>query len=324
MLAAALTLIVVTLAGCAQTSSPRADDAAPGGGTRYPLTVTNCGEDVVFDAAPERVILLESAPVTILDGLGVLDRVVARAGSFPSGYYDEDLTARIDAIDSLSDDIDTSGHLTMSSEVVLAHEPDLALGLPEGVTREALRDSGVNALIHPVYCPSGVGDASFDTLYDQVRMYGRIFDRSDEAESVVRELQARVAAVEAETADAAPRSAAVLYPSVGGGPLYAYGRGSMAQPQLTAAGFENVFSDTAERVFEVSVEELIARDPDVLVLLHQGDEDGVAAAIASLPGSEALRALRDGDVLPQLFNFTEPPTPLSVTGLELIVERFGS
>ena len=324
LLVAALTLIVVTLAGCAQTSSPRADDAAPGGGTRYPLTVTNCGEDVVFDAAPERVILLESAPVTILDGLGVLDRVVARAGSFPSGYYDDGLTARIDAIDSLSDDIDTSGHLTMSPEVVLAHEPDLALGLPEGVTREALRDSGVNALIHPVYCPSGVGGASFDTLYDQVRMYGEIFDRSDQAEEMVRELQRRVEAVERETADAAPRTAAVLYPSVGGGPLYAYGRGSMAQPQLAAAGFENVFSDATERVFEVSVEELIARDPDVLVLLHQGDEDGVAAEIASLPGSEALRALRNGDVLPQLFNFTEPPTPLSVTGLELIVERFGS
>ena len=323
-LAAALTLVILTLAGCAQTSSPHADDAAPGGGTRYPLTVTNCGEDVVFDAAPERVILLESAPVTILDGLGVLDRVVARAGSFPSGYYDADLSDRIDAIDSLSDDIDASGHLTMSPEVVLAHEPDLALGLPEGVTREALRDSGVNALIHPVYCPSGVGDASFDTLYDQVRMYGEIFDRSDEAESVVRALQARVAAVESDTADVAPRTAAVLYPSVGGGPLYAYGRGSMSQPQLEAAGFENVFSDAAERVFEVSIEELIARDPDVLILLHQGEEDGVAAEIASLPGSEALRALENGDVLLQLFNFTEPPTPLSVDGLELIVERFGS
>ncbi|MCP2635498.1 ABC transporter substrate-binding protein [Microbacterium sp. HD4P20] len=324
LVAAALAVLAVVITGCAQTSAPQAEGTAPGGGTRYPLTVTNCGEDVVFDAAPERVILLESAPVTILDGLGVLDRVVARAGSFPNGYYDADLARRIEGIDSLSDDIDASGHLTMSPEVVLAHEPDLALGLPEGVTREALRDSGVNALIHPVYCPSGVGDASFDTLYDQVRMYGEIFDRSDEAESLVRALQGRVAAVMSDTADVAPRTAAVLYPSVGGGPLYAYGRGSMSQPQLEAAGFENVFSDAAERVFEVSVEELIARDPDVLILLHQGGEDGVAEEIAGLPGSEALRALENGDVLLQLFNFTEPPTPLSVDGLELIVERFGS
>ena len=30
----------------------------------------------------------------------------------------------------------------------------------------------------------------------------------------------------------------MLYPTVGGGPLYAYGTSSMAHPQLEAAGFE--------------------------------------------------------------------------------------
>uniref|UniRef100_UPI00315897FA ABC transporter substrate-binding protein n=1 Tax=Microbacterium sp. CPCC 204701 TaxID=2493084 RepID=UPI00315897FA len=318
-LAAALAALALTMAGCAETSAPRAADAEPGA-TRYPLTVENCGEKVVFDAPPERVILLESAAVTILDGLGVLDRVVARAGSFPDGYYDADLTRRIEGITSLSDDIDASGHLTMSTEVVLAHEPDLALGLPEGITREALRDGGVNTLVQPVYCTSGESDASFGTLYEQIRMFGAVFDRADEAQAIVNDLESRVTAVEDATADAALRTAAVLYPSIGGGPLYAYGRASMSQPQLEAAGFENVFADTAERVFEVSIEELIARDPDILVLLHQGDADGAVAELARLPGSEALRAVQQGDVLPQLFNFTEPPTPLSVTGLEKIVE----
>ena len=323
ILAVTAAALALTMTGCAQTSAPQAADSEPGG-TTYPLTVENCGEEVVFDAPPERVILLESAAVTILDGLGVLDRVVARAGSFPDGYYDADLTRRIEAIDSLSDDIDASGHLTMSTEVVLAHEPDLALGLPEGITREALRDSGVNTLIQPVYCPSGVGDTSFATLYEQILMFGAVFDRSDEAEALVASLKDRVTAVEQAVADAAPRTAAVLYPSIGGGPLYAYGRASMSQPQLETAGFENVFADTAERVFEVSIEELIARDPDVIVVLHQGDADGAVDEVAQLPGSEALRALQNGDVLPQLFNFTEPPTPLSVSGLEFIVERFGA
>ena len=340
---AAVALVIVALAcsACAAPSSSAADSADapaagtnPDGSTAYPLTITNCGEEVVFDAAPERVMLLESAPVTILDGLGVLDRVVARAGSFPPGYYDAGLAARIDDIESLSDDIDASGHLTMSAEVVLAHQPDLALGLPQGITREALLDGGANTLIHPVYCPSGVGDTSFDTLYEQVETYGRIFDRNREAADLIDELRDRVAAVEEATTDAPARTAAVLYPSVGGGPLYAYGRASMSQPQLQAAGFDNVFADTPDRVFEVSVEELIARDPDVLILLYQPDHDqtggleadqqAVLDELAGLPGADALQAYRDGDVMVQLFNFTEPPTPLSVDGLERIVERFGS
>jgi len=322
--AATVGVLVLALTGCAGAEASEHAPSASGSATSYPLTITNCGEEVVFETAPERVILLESAPVTILDGLGVLDRVVARAGTFPADYYEADLTERIAQIETLSDDLDASGHLAMSIEVVLAQDPDLALGLPQGITRAALLQSGTNTLVQPVYCPSGVGDTSFETLYEEIVTYGKIFDRNDEADALIAELHGRAAAVVAATADAPTRTAAVLYPSVGGGPLYAYGRASMSQPQLEASGFENVFADTAERVFEVSIEELIARDPDVLVLLYQGSEAGVLDAVANLPGSEALRALQNDDVLVQLFNFTEPPTPLSITGLERIVERFGT
>lgn len=318
-------VLAVALTGCAApTSTPAGAQRATDGGTSYPLTIENCGEEVVFTAPPERVVLLESAPATILDALGVFDSVVSRAGAFPDGYYDDALTERIDAIDTLSDDIDASGHLMISAEVVLAQEPDLVLGLPDGLTRAGLLDGGSNTLIQPVYCPTGVDDTTFDSLYEQIVTYGKIFDRNDEAEQLVALLTARVTTVEDATADTPERTAAVLYPSVGGGPLYAYGRASMSQPQLEAAGFTNVFDDTSERVFEVSIEELIDRDPDVLILLYQGDAAGIQEEVENLPGSDALQAVTRGDVLVQLFNFTEPPSPLSVTGLERIVERFGT
>lgn len=323
---AALGILTLVLAACSSVPSDGAagEAAIPvPGGTTYPLTVQNCEAEVVFEQAPERVILLESAPVTILDGLGVLDRVVSRAGSFPAEYYTPDLVKRIDEIPALSENINASGHLLINTEVVIAEEPDLALGLPEGITREGLLDAGANALIQPVYCATGVGDTSFESLYEQVLVYGKIFDRSDEAEALVADLQRRVTAVEEVTAGAEKRTIAVLYPSIGGGPLYAYGRASMAQPQVEAAGFENVFADTADRVFEVSIEELLGHDPDAIVILYQGDGDAAIKEVTNLPGSESLRALENDDVLAQLFNFTEPPTPLSVDGLERIVGFFG-
>ncbi|HZK04785.1 MAG TPA: ABC transporter substrate-binding protein [Actinomycetaceae bacterium] len=324
---AAITVSLV-LAGCA--SSPDGDSpemagaTGDSGRTTYPLTIENCDVQVTFEKAPERVILLETAPVTILDGIGVLDRVVSRAGTFSPEYYDDDINQQLDSIPMLSDEIDASGHLMINAEVVLAQTPDLALGLPDGLTREGLLDGGANTLIQPIYCPSGVGDTTFETLYDQIAVYGQIFDRNAEAEELITNLQQRVTAVEELTAESTDRTAAVLYPSVGGGPLYAYGRASMAQPQLEAAGFENVFADSADRVFEVSIEELLGRNPDALILLYQDDETGIVNEITSLPGSDALQAIQNDDVLVQLFNFTEPPTPLSVTGLERIIERFGS
>ncbi|HIW62064.1 MAG TPA: ABC transporter substrate-binding protein [Candidatus Stackebrandtia excrementipullorum] len=313
----AITALTMT-AGC--TSADRADS---GGDGTHPLTVENCGTDVVFESPPERVVLLESAPITILDELDLLDRVVSRAGTFTSEYYSDDLNSRIDEIPVLSEDIDASGHLVLSQEVVIAEQPDLVLGLPDGMTREGLADSGANVLVQSVYCPD-VEPTTFDTLYEQIQMYGTVFDRHREADELIASLQDRVSAVTDATADAPERTAAVLYPSIGGGPLYTYGSASMAQPQLDAAGFVNVFEESAERVFEVSIEELIDRDPDVLILLGQGDVTGLENEITSLPGSHSLRALADDNVLIQLFNFTEPPSPLSVVGLERIVERFGT
>ena len=116
----------------------------------------------------------------------------------------------------------------------------------------------------------------------------------------------------------------MLYPTVGGGTTYAYGSRSMAHPQLESAGLDNVFGDVDERVFEVTLEELLGRDPDVVVLLYgDGDPAAVEEALTSLPGADELTAVREDAVMTQLFNFTEPPTPLSIDGLERIVDRFG-
>ncbi|SEE66066.1 ABC transporter substrate-binding protein [Jiangella alba] len=311
---AAVALVLVT-AAC---GSDDAGDAAA-----EAVTVDNCGVDVTFDAPPERVVLLESAPVTIMHELGVLDAAVLRAGAFPEAYYDDETNAAIAAVESLGDDVDTSGHLQISQEVIIAEQPELVLGLPDGITREGLSGVGINALIQPVYCPAGVDATTFDDVYEQVETYGRVFDRTDEADALVGELKDRVAAVEAAAEGAPERTAAVLYPTVGGGSGYAYGNRSMAHPQLEAAGFTNVFGDVDERVFEVTLEQIIAADPDVLVLLHvDGDPAAVEDAVVALPGAEDLTAVRNGDILVQLFNFTEPPTPLSIDGLERIAERF--
>lgn len=286
----------------------------------YPLSIENCGEEVTFESEPERIILLETAPVTILDGLGLMDRVVARAGDFPAEYYDDELHRQIEDVESLSEDLDASGHLMISQEEVVAHDPDLALGQPDGITREGLEPAGVTMLIQELYCPEPTVDASYETLYAEIETYGEIFGEQPAAAELVEDLESRVAAV-AEKAEAEDRTAAVLYPTVGGGSSYAYGNRSMAHPQLETAGFENVFADADERVFEVQIEELVDRDPDVLILLYQGDVDGVEEAITELPGAETITAVQDGELHTQLFNFTEPATPLSVEGLERMSEQ---
>lgn len=310
------------LAGCS-TPATGAGGVDPQG--HYPVTVTNCGEDVTFTEAPDRLLLLKSASVPALHGLGVLDRAVARAGAYPAEYYDQPTLAELAEIPQLTGNLDPSGHLHLSREVVIAQEPDLVLGQVENINRQSLTPMGIHTVEEPALCPGNLQELTFDDVYEQLRVYGEIFDRGGTAEQMIDDLQGRIESVRRTVAESEqpPRTAAVLYPTVGGGTTYSYGVHSMAHPQLEAAGFHNVFGDVDSRVFEVTVEELLGRDPDVIILLHsEGDPAPVEQALTLLPGAENLSAVRDGDVMVQLMNFTEPATPLTVTGLERIVERF--
>ncbi|GAB6903022.1 ABC transporter substrate-binding protein [Kineosporia succinea] len=318
VIALSAVLLVAACGGQSTTTS-----ASSGGDGEYPLTVSNCGDDVTFTAAPQNVVLLKSASVPYLQALGVLGDVKARAGQYPADYYDDATNAELARIPLLTDKLDTTGHLQISKEVVISQEPDLVLGEVENLNRETLVTVGIPLLEEPGLCDNGLDDPGFDDVYDQMEMYGRVFGKTAEATAAVTELKARLAEV-SENADGAGRTAAVLYPTVGGGVTYAYGRRSMAEPQLEAAGFTNVFGDVDERVFEVTLEKLIGLNPDVLILLYSdGDAQKVTESITQLPGAEKLTAVKNGDVMPQLFNFTEPPGPLAVTGLERIEERFG-
>lgn len=318
---------VLALSACGGTAQ-QSSSADTGGQGGYPATVPSCGAEVSFEQAPERIVLLKSASVPALHELGVLDRAVAKAGAYPLESYDDETRAQLEQIPSLGGDVDASGHLSVSQEAVMAQDPDVVMGQAENLDRSTLENVGIPLLEEPALCPGGLEEPSFDDVYDQLRAYGAVFDREQEAEGSIEALQDRVAAVEQRVTEATadqsePRTAAVLYPTVGGGTTYAYGAHSMAAPQLAAAGLENVFGEEDERVFEVTPEELAGRNPDVLILLYsQGDPQAVEDSLREIPGADRITAVLEDEVLTMSLNQTEPATPQSVDGLEKIVDRF--
>lgn len=304
----------------ATACGPGPSAPATAGTTGYPVELSNCAATVRLERAPERIVLLEPAPAAILAGLGVLDRVVARAGAFPRSCFDEATSAQITTIPTLSEDLDATGHLQISQEVVIAQQPDLVIGLPDGLTREALREAGAEVLVPTSFCGAPAERASFTAVHQELTAYGRVLDRAEAASALGAALQERIDTVTTSAAQRRTATAAVLYPSVGGGPLYTYGATSMATAQLDALGIENVFAATPDRVFEIGAEPLLAADPDLLIVLHQHDGEGeeVAAGMIDADQLASLRAVQERAVLPLLFDTVEPASPLVVDGLERI------
>lgn len=326
-------LALVALVACGETTT--ADDGttsspapteqstqAVGAEAPYPLTVTNCGVDVTFAQAPQRVFLVNADAVPLLAAVNALDAVVARTGTFDPDVFDDATQPALDAIPHLEAEKNATGGAVISQEVILERQPDLVIAPENAVDRDGLAEAGVNLYSPPAYCEQGAptGEASFDWAYEQVDEYGRIFGARDAAAAAVARLEDRVASLRTSGHDSG-LTAAALYVPEGGGTLYPYGAPSMLTPIMSAAGLNNVYGDAGERVFEVNVEDLLERDPDVLVLLHSaGDGHDTIATVAGIPGLEALSAVSEGRLAVLRFAYTDPPTPMSVRGAELLTE----
>lgn len=320
----------------AETTAAPTTEAAPAETAgAYPHTFSNCGLDVTVDAAPERIVIMNSAPVTMLDSLGLMDRVTHRAGKYPEAYYSDELNAKIAKIPALTSQTDSSGHLVISLETVLETEPDIVFASEsETISRKALADAGITLFTNPSFCKGhGEGEAAveyetplakYSNIYDTINTYGGIFDKRDEAAAAVAALEKRVAEVADAAVMPAGTKAATLYVESDGGQLWAYGPKSMSHPQMESLGMTNVFSDLKERVVEVSIEELIDRNPDVLILLHSDPENSdadILKMVKAVPGVDKVAAIEKNQAYPHLFNFSEPGTPLVIEGLITLAER---
>lgn len=305
--------------------------ADPGASGNFPLTIRNCGQDITIEKRPERVFLLGDEAVSVLTAVGELDRAVGRSGELQDVLYDERTRAALRRVPLVGQGTDPSGTDKVSLEAVLAQRPDVVLGnVPDdsGVNRASLARVGIPLITFPEYCsdPEQVArNASFDDVYAQVRQYGRLFDAEEKAASTVAELRRQVTASRQPIRELRGRSAAALFVYLGGTPPSAYGNPSIAHAQIEALGLRNVFGDVARRNFEVSREVLLAKNPDVLILLYVGgDPETIEREFRAAPGADRLAAVRTGDIVVQKFGFSGSPTPLSVTGLQRIARTLGT
>jgi iron complex transport system substrate-binding protein len=293
----------------------------------FPLSIENCGSTVTLPAAPKRIFMVNTDDVALLAELDAVDLVVARTSDPVAGVYDEKTYAALAKVPLVATGTNATGGSVISLESIIATAPDLVLAPESAVDRQLLAAAGIALYSPPAYCNDTAlipgGTASFERVYDQVANFGRILGRSDLATERIAALKQQVAAL----GDAAAKHGTgfALYVSAGGKTLYPYGARSMVTPVFAAAGLENVYAGTDERVFEASTEDLLGKNPDVIVLLYSdGTPDNVLAAFAAVPGVENFAAVKNGRVIALPFPFTDPPTPLSVKGAVALAEKLAA
>ncbi len=292
---------------------PAATGPSPGAGT----TESNCGIPVTVSAPPGRIYALYQPAVEAMHALGLSDRLVGTAFlDAPVLEQYADAQAGVPHNQELP-----------SREALLAANPDFVIAGYNNVfatsgsetisTRADLARLGVATWISAPLCPSqdGLSDeaidpstVSMDTVYEDFRGLGRLLGASGRAEELIADLQARVETVRARVAGKPEPRVAILLGDADGSYRVASGI-DFGTRVLEMAGARNVFADLTERRhIAISKEELIARDPDVILTSTCCDPATIAAdgqadveQIRNDPALSGSRAVHEGRVFPFLF-----------------------
>ncbi|HAF71094.1 MAG: Iron complex transport system substrate-binding protein [Acetothermia bacterium 64_32] len=241
------------------------------GAQEFPLVVQDDrGQDILIPAPPQRIVVAGTALYAeILVDLGAEGLIVGVADS-------PDLPPELGNVERIGP------WYSPSIEVVLALQPDLVLGA-WGTVRDALEGAGLRVLTTGLI-------AGLPDLFATVRAVGRAVGRLPQAEALIGGIAEDVIKIESEVLDLAPVPAAFLYLAAPDDAPYAAGAGSIEHELLLRAGGRNVFADVAGFP-QVSLEEVIARDPKVIFT-----DPAQVENFSASPLLEVVTAVREGRI----------------------------
>jgi iron complex transport system substrate-binding protein len=279
-------LALPLLAGCAEPGGADTTAAAPG----FPVSVDNCGVEVTLQEAPTRAVGYYQQSVELMLALGLRDSVVATVypDNPPLPQYERDYRA----IPELS-------RKDASFEQILSLSPDFVYGgyssafeESAGRSRDAFSDTGIATYLNPEYCAAE--PITMDDVYTEVRTIANLFGVPGRADALVADMQGSVAEATARVDGVEPVKVFV-YDS-GEATAFTAGRKGIGNQIIELAGGTNVFGDVDDTFADVSWEQVLQRQPDVIVIYDYFGTPSVEAKkdfLRSRPELAAVPAIRD-------------------------------
>ena len=288
-----LLLLALLVSACTSAATPAATPTAS------PIVMTDgLGRTVTLAQPAQRVVSLAPSNTEILFAVGAGSQVVGRDNF--SNYPPEALE-----LPGLGD------FMGFSIEQIVALNPDLVLLAeihpPELV--KSLEDAGLTVyyLKNPL---------AMEEMYPMLITVGELTGHKAEAEALVTQLSLRVAVVQQKLANIEERPT-VFYEIDGTDPSkpWTTGSGTFIDTLLEMAKAENVGRAMDSQYGQMSIEALLAADPD-FILLGDANFGVTPEQVAARPGWGELTAVKEGRVLPFNDDLASRPGPRLVDGLE--------
>ncbi len=238
--------------------------------------VDETGRRVEVPARVERIVSLAPNLTEIVFALGLEEKLVG-----VTSHCDFPAAAR--AKPQVGDVVNPS------LEKILELKPDIVLGSTAGNRRETVE--ALERLGVPLY---GVEARSVEGIFASIRDIAELAGAPQAGAELAGRLEARLAALGVQTAAApAPRVLFAIWME----PLVTIGNDTFLNDVLARAGAESVTSDLGESWPRLSVEEVIRRDPDYLILPRTHSLQASFERLVQEDPWRRLRAVRENRVV---------------------------
>jgi len=253
---------------CAQT--PPSSAADPSG---FPVQIKDdAGRQVSVQAPPKAIVSLSAGHTEMLYAIGAGGQMTGADNFSDCPKPAQGLTH----IDSFSPSV----------ESIVALQPDLVIIFydPGGLV-DSLQSAGVNAVV--LQSPS-----SIEGVFQQMELLGKITGHAKEAAQATDSMRSAMAAIQKKLAGVqkGPR----VFHEVDN-TYYTAGPGSFVGDLYSALKAQNIADPTGQAFPQMSAEEIIRADPEVIILADE-DAGESPSTVAQRPGWSGISAVKNGRV----------------------------
>jgi len=285
----AVLLFVASACGAATTPVPSQQATATAAATAaaFPATVTDFqNRSVTVPRRPERVVSIGPSITEFLFALGAGSRVVG-----VDDFSDEPAAAA---------QLEKVGGIKVNFEKVVSLKPDLVLSVKfSDGTIEKLASAGLLVL---VVDPQSAGDVARTAI-----LLGRAV--GSDGETMARDIQKRVDDVRSKTASATTKPR-VYHEIDASDPtkIFTVGPGSYIHDLIEIAGGVNIAAKATSAYPQLSAEEILRSDPEIIVLAA-ADYSAKPDQVAARAGWSAISAVKNKRIVTIAPNLINRPGP---------------
>jgi len=259
--------------------------------------VDDLGRRVAIDEHPQRIISLAPNITETLFALGLDSRIVGVSlfSNYPKGASRKPRVGNF---------------INPSLERIVALSPDLVIATANGTRKETVLQLERMGIVTYVIAPR-----EFEDIFMMIRDLGGITGREQEALALTEDLRRRVDRVKARTKD---REMPRVFLQIGINPLVSVGKDTIHNRLITLAGGINIFGDVDIAYPRVSIERVIAKGPDIIIMTDMRRGGGFAREQDKWRQWTDIPAVRNGRIYVIDSDVADRFSPRIVDGLEAL------